>query len=94
MSYMPNWVPNLDFSSRLDARPESFQFSPSLGIPAFHQSPSPYNHPRQLVLNADHYDLGPSYGHYNESQSHMPNIPSVSLPTPSSYFQARYPGPH
>jgi hypothetical protein len=94
MSYMPNWVPNMNYSSRLDARPENFQFSPSLGIPAFDQSSSPYNHPRQLVPNADHYDLGRSYGHYNESQSHTPNISSVSLPTPSSYFAARYSGPH
>jgi hypothetical protein len=39
MSYMPNWVPSMDYSSRLDARPESFQFLPSLGIPAFDNDP-------------------------------------------------------
>jgi hypothetical protein len=94
MSYMPDWAPNMDYLSRLDARSESFQLSPSLGLPAFDQSPGPYNHPRQLVPNAEHYDIGPSYGHYNKPQSHTPNLPSVSLPTPSSYFPAHYSGPH
>jgi hypothetical protein len=94
MSYMPDWAPNMSYLSRLDARPESFQLSPSLGLPAFEQSPSPYNHPRQLVPNAEHYDLGPSWGHYNKSQSDAPTLPSVSLPTPFSYFPAHYSGPH
>jgi hypothetical protein len=94
MAYTPAWPPSIDYSSRLTPRPENFQFSPPLAQPAFEQATSPYHHPRELVPNADQYVLGPHYGHYTGSQSQTPGIPSVSLPTPSSYFQGHYPGPH
>jgi hypothetical protein len=94
MAYTPNWVPTIDYSSRLVPRSDNFHFSLPLGLPAFEQATSPYHHPQQFVPNPNQYDLGPPYGHYNGSQTQTPNVPSVSLPTPSSYFQGHYSGPH
>lgn len=93
---VPAWAPSIEHSPRLAPRPDHFHFSPPLGVaqPFFEQTPSPYHHPRQLVPNGGHYALSPAYEHYNGSQSQMAGIPSVSLPTPSSYFQGHFPGPH
>jgi hypothetical protein len=93
---VPTWMSSTDYSPRVVPRPENFHFSPPLGAsqPVFEQTPSPYHHPRELVVSANHYGLGSPYGHYNVSPSQTPGVPSVSLPTLSSYFQGHYPGRH
>jgi hypothetical protein len=93
---VPAWMPSVDYSPRVAPRPETFRYSPPLGArqPIFDQTPSPYHRPRDLAPNTDHYALASSYRYYDGSQSQTPAISSVSLPTPTSYFQGHYPGPH
>jgi hypothetical protein len=94
MTYTPNWVPSIEYSSRIVSRSDSFHPSLPLGPSAFEQATSPYHHPRQFAPTPNQYDLGPPYGQYDESQIQTSDVPSVSLPTPSSYFQGHYSGPH
>jgi hypothetical protein len=94
IAYAPAWISSVDYASRLTSRQESFHLSSPAAQGVFEPTTSPYHHPIEILSHAEHFALGSPYGHYNGSHSQAADLPSVSLPNPSSYFQRHYPGPH
>jgi hypothetical protein len=88
---VPPWTPSMDYTPQAASRAETYQYTAPTGPPVFAQHTSSYHQSRESLPSADHYVLGSPYEHYTVSPSQTPGIPSVSLPTSSSYFQGHYP---
>lgn len=89
---MQNWIPDMDYSSRMASRPESYQYTQPNGPPVFAQPSSPYHQSQGLGNAGLQYGASASYGQYFGSQSQTPGITSVSPPTSTSYFQGHFQG--
>lgn len=93
---MPAWIPSVEHPPRATSRPDTIHPFPLLGAdpPRVEQAPRPCHVSRELFISNIHYTSDSSFGQYDESQSQVTAMPSVSLPHSSYYFQGQYPGPH
>jgi hypothetical protein len=87
---VPGWASDLNYASRVASPSEVYRYATPTGPPVFAQHPIAYYQSREVLPNADHYNLGSPYEHYTVSPSQTPGVPGVSLPISTLYFQGHY----